>query len=59
MSHGARLQTRLRAGVAVAVVKAGGCESNSTPSLGTSICRRFSPKKEKEKEEEDFPTSLA
>ena len=33
-----RLQTRLRSGVAVAVVQTGSCSSNSTPSLGTSTC---------------------
>ena len=37
------LQTR----VAVAVVQAGSSSSDSTPSLGTSICCRCSPKKEK------------
>ena len=35
-----RLQTRLGSGVAVSVVKAGGYSSNSTPRLGTSICRK-------------------
>ena len=40
-----RPQMRLRSCVAVAVVEAGSCSSNSTPSLGTSICRRGSPKK--------------
>ena len=30
-----------------AVAKAGSCSSNSTPSLGTSICRRCSPKNKK------------
>jgi len=34
---GCRSQTWLRSGVAVAVVLAGGCSSDSTPSLGTSI----------------------
>ena len=29
---------RLGSGVAVAVVQAGGCSSQETPSLGTSIC---------------------
>ena len=32
-----------------AVVQAGSCSSDSTPSLGTSICRRRSPKKTKQK----------
>ena len=33
-----RSQMWLGSGVAVAVVSAGSCSSNSTPSLGTSIC---------------------
>ena len=46
-----RLQTRLGSdvAVAVAVVEAGSYSSNSTPSLGTSICRRCGPKKQKKK----------
>ena len=40
-------QTRLGSGVAVAVVQAGSRSSNSTPNLGTSICRECSPKKQK------------
>ena len=35
--------------VAVAVAVAGSCSSDSTPSLGTSICCKFSPKKLKTK----------
>ena len=35
-------------GVAVAMVEAGSCTSNLTPSLGTSICRGYSPKKQKQ-----------
>ena len=35
--------------VAVAVVWAGGYSSDSTSSLGTSICPRCSPKKKKKK----------
>ena len=42
-----RLQTQLRSGVAVTVVEASSCSSNVTPSLGTSICQRCSPKKQK------------
>jgi len=38
---------RLRSDVAVAAVQAGGYNSDSTPSLGTSICRRCGPKKTK------------
>ena len=34
-------------GIAVAVVQAGSLSSNSTPSLGTSICRGYSPKMKK------------
>ena len=40
-----RLQRQLRSAVAVAVVQARSFGSNSTPSLGTSICRGYSPKK--------------
>ena len=39
------LQTRSRSGVAV--VQADICSSNSTPSLGISICHRSSPKRPK------------
>ena len=39
----------LRSGVAVAVVWAGGCTLNSTPSLGTSMCCTRGPKKQKNK----------
>ena len=38
---------QLRSCITVAV--AGSCSSNLTPSLGTSICRRFGPKKQKTK----------
>ena len=43
-----RSQTLLRSGVAaaVAVAQAGGYSSDSTPSLGTSLCRRCSPKEQ-------------
>ena len=44
-----RSQTRLGSGVAVAVVYTNNCSSYSTPSLGTSICYRYSPKKQKTK----------
>ena len=44
-----RSQTRLGPGVAVAVVKAGSCSSDWTPSLVISICHGCSPKKQKEK----------
>ena len=36
---------------AMAMVKAGSCSSNLTPSLRTSICRRHGPKKTKKKKE--------
>ena len=36
-------------GIAVAVAVAGSCSSDSTPSLGTSICRGCGPKKKKKK----------
>ena len=45
-----RSQTRLGSGVAVAVVEAGSYSSDWTPSLGTSICRGCSPKKQNKKE---------
>ena len=32
--------------IAVAVVQAGSCSSNTTPSLGTSICYKYGPKKQ-------------
>ena len=38
-------QRQLGSDVAVAVVQACSCSSNSGPSLGTSICHRYSPKK--------------
>ena len=38
---------RLRSGVAVAVVQAGICSSDWTPSLGTFICHGCGPKKQK------------
>ena len=40
-----RSQTWLASGIAVAVVQAGSCCSDSTSSLGTSICCRYAPKK--------------
>ena len=41
-----RLQTRLASYIAEAVVYASSCSSNSTPSLGTSICCQYTPKKQ-------------
>ena len=50
---------RLGSGVAVAVVKAGSCGSNSTPSPGTSICCRCDPgKKEKKRKKEKWCKDL-
>ena len=43
------MKTWLRPCVAVAVVQAGSCSSDLTPSLGTSICHRCSSKKQKNK----------
>ena len=39
------LQTQLGSGVAVALVQASSNSSDSTPSLGTSICHGCGPKK--------------
>ena len=47
-----RLQMWLRSGVAVAVASPGSCSSDLTPSLGTSIRCRCSPKQMKEKKKE-------
>ena len=44
-----RLQMRLRSGVVVAGVEAGSYSSDSTPSLGTSLCHVCGPKTQKEK----------
>ena len=41
------LQMWLRSGVAVAVVQAGSCNSDSTPPLGTSICCGCGPRGKK------------
>ena len=38
----------LASGIDVATVQAGGCSSDSTPSLGTSICHGYSPKRQKD-----------
>ena len=42
-----RLQMQLRSRVAVPLVLASGYSSDSTPSLGTSICRGSGPRKGK------------
>jgi len=49
MSCGVGSQTWLRSYVPVVVVQAGSCSSDSTPSLGPSICHGCSPKKQKKK----------
>ena len=43
---------RLSSRIAVAVVQAGSCSSDSAPSLGTSIYCRCGPKKEKARKKE-------
>ena len=43
-------QTWLGSGLAVAMVEAGSCSPNETPSLGTSMCRGCSPKKKSKKQ---------
>ena len=49
----------LRSGITVAVVQVGGSSSHSTPSLGTSICCGYSPKKRKKKEKVSFDGHLS
>ena len=44
VSCGVGDRLRLGSHVAVAVVQAGGCSSNLTPSLGIFICQECSPK---------------
>ena len=47
-----RSRTRLGSGIAVAMVQAGSCSSNSIPSLGTSMypgCSKKNPKNKKQK----------
>ena len=44
-----RSQMQLRSRVAVAVVQAGSCSYDSTPSLGTSMCCRCNPRKKKQR----------
>ena len=44
-----RWQTWLGSGIDVAVVQAGSSSSNSTPSLGTSMCHSCGPEKPKKK----------
>ena len=49
-----RSQRQLRSFVAVAVAKASGHSSDSTPSLGTSICRGHGPKKTRKRKKETY-----
>ena len=44
-------RTQLGSRMARAVVEVGSCSSDWTPSLGTSICQRRSPRMQKKKEE--------
>ena len=44
---------RLGSGVVAAVVEAGSCSSNLTPSLETSTCHRCGHKKPKEKKKKE------
>ena len=49
-----RSQTWLRSRFVVAVVWAGSCRSDLTPSLGTSICYTYGPKQTNKKEFKKF-----
>ena len=44
-----QVQQQLGSCAAVAMAVAGNCSSDATPSLGTSICCRYGPKKQKRK----------
>lgn len=48
---------RLASGVAVAVMEAGSCSSDSAPSPGTSVCHRRGPIKKKTKNGKDIRDS--
>jgi len=48
-----RLQIWLGSYIAMAMVQAGNCSSDLTPSLGTSICLRCDPKKQKKKKKKE------
>ena len=50
-----RSQMRLGSRAAVAVAQASGYSSNSTPSPGTSMCRKCGPKKTKKERERGAP----
>ena len=49
---------RLGPGVALAVAVAGSYSFDSTPSLGTSLCQLWGPKKTKKKKKKVFPLWL-
>ena len=49
-----RSKKQLGSGVAVVVVQASSCSSGQTPSLGTSICCRCGPKKQKNKTKKTY-----
>ena len=46
-------QMWLRSGIAVALVQAGGYSSDLTPRLGSSICRGYGPKEQKQKQKKE------
>ena len=46
-----RSKTQLRSRAALALAQAAGYSSDQTPSLGTSICRGYSPRKDQKKKE--------
>ena len=50
-----RSQTQLRSDIAVAEAQASSYSSDSTPSLGTSICRGCGPRKRPKDEEKKKP----
>ena len=49
-----KLQMQLGSHIAAAVMQAGSCSCDSTPSLETSICCRSSCKKKERKKKKDF-----
>ena len=53
-----RSQTQLGCGIAVAVVEAGSCSSDWTPSLGPSMCHRCGHKKTNNNKERDSSAAL-
>ena len=55
---GRRRRSDLAVAVALAVAKAGRQSSDSTPNLGTAICRRCSPKKDKKKKTKKPPLKV-